>query len=244
MTHNNINEDVKKLLIFMHIPKTGGTTLTPIISKQYPINILYKWYDDLHDILYNNDKFKVTNTLCGHFPFGVHAACLRPFTYITMLRDPVEHVISWFYFRYRSPKHDKYNGSFDEYVNDDKFNKHTVNLQTRFVSGDGNADLERAKDNILKYFTVVGITELFDESVFLMKKELGWDDIHYKRENTNRNRPRKSQIAKSTIDKIKEKNKLDLELYCFAKKILEAKIQNLNSNDRQELEAFKNSHNG
>lgn len=40
MTHNNINEDVKKLLIFMHIPKTGGTTLTPIISKQYPINIL------------------------------------------------------------------------------------------------------------------------------------------------------------------------------------------------------------
>lgn len=39
-----------------------------------------------------------------------------------------------------------------------------VNLKTK--------DLETAKQNIENYFVVAAITELFDESLFLMKKKL------------------------------------------------------------------------
>lgn len=242
MSHNNANNVPEKLLIFLHIMKTGGTTLTNIICNQYAENIHYRkgWMPS--GVLEYYDELEKADSLCGHFWFGVHRYLSRPFTYITLLRDPIEQVISWFYYRYKSQHLDQFNGSLDEYISSNKFNHETVNLQTRFICGDKTSDLERAKENLKKHFTLVGITELFDESVFLMKKELGWENIGYKRVNTNNNRPDKNQILQSTINKIKEKNKMDLELYYFARQILESKIVALDSHSKKELDIFKSSH--
>jgi len=39
----------------------------------------------------------------GHFEFGVHKYLYRPYTYITMLRHPIERAISWYYFVKQNP---------------------------------------------------------------------------------------------------------------------------------------------
>ncbi|SHJ50081.1 sulfotransferase family 2 domain-containing protein [Paramaledivibacter caminithermalis] len=247
MTDNKLNNDQNKLLIFLHIPKTGGTTLTNIIRNQYLRNISYSADRSgliPSGVLDYKDELEKASTLCGHFWFGVHNYFSRSSIYITMLRNPIDQVISWFYFKYKNPQYNQFDSSFEEYISSDEFNYFTDNVQTHFICGDGTADLERAKQNLTKYFSVVGITELFDESVFIMKKELGWNNIDYSKENSNPSRPNRNQISKLTINKIKEKNKIDLELYNFARKILENKIRALGFQDRQELDIFKSTHKG
>ncbi|PES65557.1 hypothetical protein CN505_29960 [Bacillus cereus] len=236
------------LLLFLHIPKAGGTTLTDLICRQYPNNIHYDV--NIHGILpqgVRSYKEQLTNadTLCGHFLFGVHRYLSRPFTYITMLRYPVEQVISWFYFAHKNPSQYKelfFEETIDEYVSNPKFNYSTANLQTRCITGNDVADLQMAKEHIEKYFSVVGITELFPESLCIMKKEFGWENINYKKLNVNTKRPLKEEIPQKVIDKILEKNEVDLQLYDYARKKLENRIASLDANSIKELRLFKKKH--
>ncbi|WP_026674516.1 hypothetical protein [Alkalihalobacterium bogoriense] len=53
-----------------------------------------------------------------------------------------------------------------------------MNLQTRFLSGQlgyplTEQDLQKVVKNIETHFSVVGITEEFNESLFLMKQRFG-----------------------------------------------------------------------
>lgn len=104
------------VLLFLHIPKTGGTTLSQCIyamesaprpiSKDtvgdffhdgiyfYPAGF-YKdppGYLPIHAeaILARRDLRAVT----GHFSYGLHHRLSRPTTYVTLLRDPVQRLVS------------------------------------------------------------------------------------------------------------------------------------------------------
>jgi len=232
----NENKKERPLLIYLHIPKTGGTTLTQIICQQYQKN----YHHPPGEAFHYNEQIRLANTLCGHLPFGAHYHIPRPFTYITLLRNPIEQVISWYYFRYKNPRYDQFDGDFDDYINSERFNYATVNLQTRFICGDDPPNLETAKRNLKNYFSVIGITELFDASLFFMKKELGWHKISYKNQNVNPNRPR-NQFPSSIINKIKDKNEIDIQLYNFVKQMLEEKINNLDPTSKEEFALFKKS---
>ena len=103
------------------------------------------------------------------------------------------------------------------------------NDQTRLLAGKYGAPnsetcsydelLSIAKENLAKYFAVVGITEEFDRSLILMKRILGWRNPFYMRRNVTRARPRKREISQETLRAIEANNKLDLELYRYAKKL-------------------------
>jgi hypothetical protein len=98
--------------------------------------------------------------------------------------------------------------------------------------------LELAKDHLRDYFAVVGLTERFDETLILMKKALKWNTPpFYVRLNVSRNRPRLEDIAKDTLDLIARYNELDCELYEYASKILQRRIQE--QDIEKELMVFK-----
>ncbi|MFC3886616.1 sulfotransferase family 2 domain-containing protein [Bacillus songklensis] len=228
----------KKIAIFVHIPKTAGSTLRSILKKQYDSNeICFGNKEEM--ILKLNDlseeELEQIKCINGHILFGIHEHLSnRPYVYYTMLRDPVEHVISEYYYILREPHnmaHDKVkNMSFEEFITADEFKGRTSNRQTCFISGGRKKDLSIAKENLSNYFSVVGITEMFDESVFLIGQELGWKDISYKkRKNVTKNRPMRDEFPKHVIETIKKNNELDIELYNFGKHLLEKKIQNLSS---------------
>ena len=105
-----------KSVIFLHIPKVGGTTVNRIIDRQYKPNTIYRVRDDdsrhkrIQDCV---DEFKLLpssekeeiEVVMGHMGFGIHNFLPQPSVYITMLRDPVERVISYYYYVLRTSNH-------------------------------------------------------------------------------------------------------------------------------------------
>jgi hypothetical protein len=238
-----VNKDSNELVIFLHVPKTAGTSLGQIICKQYPQNVFY-------DVTKNNifpkgveaikDQVEKTDCLFGHFLFGVHKYVSRPATYITMLRNPVEQVLSNFFSSLKHPDHPNYSIfkdlSLEEYL-DSEHVFLNENMQTTFISGQITPDFDKAKHHLDNNFSIVGITEQFSESVFLMYKNLNWtwEKIVCNKLNVNERRPLQESIDRRLISKIIEKNESDIKLYNYAKDKLEQKIKLLSIEERRLL---------
>src|ERR1043165_8896095 len=91
-------------VIFLHVPKTAGTTLNRLIEWEYPLfemysvdPVLFRWSAS-HLWRLPQRRLKRTRMFKGHMLFGLHEILPQPATYITVLRDPIERVISAFYF--------------------------------------------------------------------------------------------------------------------------------------------------
>jgi hypothetical protein len=242
----NNNKSTKQTVIFMHIPKTGGLTLRGILDDQYFTHERYRFPKTNPNQFYKltNNKLNSINCLYGHFKYGIHPTLTKPFTYITLLRDPVERVISTYYFILQNPKNRMYKTvkkmTFEEFIASDLLP--ISNHQTRFVSGKTNPDLELAKQNIKKHFAQVGITERYAESIFLMSKQLGWQNVQYTKQNITKHRLKQNDFSKETIQLVRKKNILDLKLYNYAKQLLQNKIKGLSPADKAQLANFVKRH--
>jgi hypothetical protein len=225
-----MHEDV---LFFMHIPKTAGTTLHSILFKQYQIGIeTYSTYP-FNEIPYGGLDEKV-KCVIGHNQFGFHKNLNKPFRYFTLLRNPVDRVISDYYYSLIYHKL-----SFESYLmlGYDYKDYNPNEMQVRYATGNNSLNLELAIKNLEAHFPVVGITERFSESVFMMKQQFGWEDISYQKDNINIKRPVQQESA-SIIQEIKEKNQLDIQLYNWAVNRLNQQIDLLNKTSKKELSSF------
>ena len=167
----------------------------------------------------------------GHMPFGLHELLPQPATYITVMRGAVERVISAYYFMSNYMLHPNYwkfrreGWTLEDFVR----RSPRENVQTKMIAGaDYDAPcttetLLRAKEN-LRYFSVVGLTERFEESLALMKLRFGWKFDSYCSFNVTRKRPKKRELPQSTLDLIAERNRFDMELYECARNLFEETI--------------------
>jgi hypothetical protein len=121
------------------------------------------------------------------------------------------------------------------------------NLQTKYLSGRKNpaygvysADLlEIVKENLRKYFVVVGITEQFDESLIFMKRTLGWRTPYYVRENVTRHRPGKDSLKPEEVRVIQDISRMDCELYDWARQRFTQQIEAQGEDFADDVRAFK-----
>jgi hypothetical protein len=226
-------------LIFLHLPKCAGTTLNRIIEWEYnprrvfsidPIFFLWS-YKKLNR--WPVERLARMQVFKGHMPFGIHRRLPRPSTYITFLRDPVERVISAYYFARNYLLHPKHRWisklSLEEYVRVSP----NHNVQCKYISGRpfegdfhaGDCDektLEAAKANLDQYFSLVGITERFDEGLAILRIMFGWEIAKYAKFNITSGRQKKTNLPRSTVQLIAERNRYDVALYEYAVPIFEA----------------------
>lgn len=206
------------------------------------------------------DKIRL---LRGHMPFGLHSHFFHPCDYITILRDPVERIISE-YSRLRMwPAEDlavvknseKIRGiSFWYFIQSDF--AAVSDYQTRIFSGKWTGQyedvlpleesaLEEAKNNLRKYFKVVGVTERMDETILVLAKMFGWKNPYYFEKKHAAKRD--GVIPKENLEKykkiIRDKNKLDTELHRFAGEMLEKSIADYGPNFKRDLRRFKQANN-
>jgi len=217
----------EEAVIFLHIPKAAGSTLNRLIELEYPLSeiysidpVFYTW-SWAHLQRLSKKRLRGMRIFKGHMLFGLHAILPQPATYITVLREPVDRVISSFYFM-RSymlqPLYWKFkfeNWSLEDFAR----RSPRENLQCKILAGVDYrtpctaAICETAKENLLRYFSVVGLSERFEESLALMKLRFGWKLRRYSSFNVSRTRPRKADVPQSTLDLIEEKNSFDISLY-------------------------------
>jgi hypothetical protein len=246
------------VIIFLHLPKCGGTTLNRLIEWEYtPLEVFsvdpsfFRWsYQRLMKAPIDN--FNKIRLFKGHMPFGIHRMLRRPATYITVLRDPVDRTISSYYYA-RSRKLDPHhraatNLSLEQYVsttpNDNVQTKLIAGRQRQydFLRGQCDADtLEAAKQNLSEHFSIVGLTERFDESLALCKIVFGWKVRQYSSFNVTRSRPSKSNISSTTRDLIAERYRFDVELYDFATRLFNAALTAHADRIQAELETIRSA---
>ena len=225
-------------IIFLHVPKTAGTTLNRLIELEYPISQMYsvdpvffEW-SAAHLWKLPQARLSKMRMFKGHMLFGLHEVLPQPATYITVLRDPVERTLSAFYYMRSYKLHPFYwklrrkNWTLEEYV------ERTTrdNVQCKILAGaeyHGPCTpeiLEKAKQHMDRHFSVVGLSERFEESLALMKLRFGWQLKSYSTFNVTRSRPKKGDLAQSTLDLILERNSFDVELYRLAVQRFEADV--------------------
>ena len=248
-------------IIFLHIPKAGGTTLRDIISRQYSKNsiLTISHFKDSLKIIQrlSVEQQKSVKIIQGHLLFGIHKHFINPTKYISMVRDPVEHILSGYYYLLKSPNHPLYkyvktkNIPFEEYLTSG-INHMTNNPQTRTLTGVGvldpkeiefghcpNSLLEQAINNIKKHFISIGVTERFNESILVFKKLLDWSTPYYSKANVTNKRPKSNQLSDRIVQLIREYNSLDLQLYDFVNKQFDHQIQSLFEDFEKQLHHFE-----
>lgn len=261
-TENRSKQSVnkEKTLIFFHLNKTAGTTLREILRRKFPEDVRYTTHSvDELTIVPEEQKGEI-KYLEGHFIFGLHEHLPQPSTYITLLRNPVDRVISEYYYLLSRPDYSSLHNeltsknvkSLEDYVRIGMW--YAWNYQTSSLRGIGEGspppygplplsteDLEIAKANLREHFMVVGLTERFDESLVLLKRALGWriKDILYLKENVGKKRPPKRETTQEAVKLIEEHNELDIQLYEFARQMFEERISQQGSSFRRELQIFR-----
>lgn len=226
----------QRALIFLHIPKTAGTTLNRIIEWQYnPLSIFTM---DPYRIRATPERLKQLpearrrrlRMVRGHFYYGIHEYLPQGATYITMLREPVARFLSAYYFLQRRPLHPMHRKVKSERIGVEDFIRLTPqrqNLQCSLIAGiksNGKCEestLEIAKENLVKSFSIVGLSERFEESLMLIAKTFDWQIPFYENRKVSKTRPK---IEPSAVEMIKEHNRLDLELYEFGKGLFESSL--------------------
>jgi hypothetical protein len=193
------HQEDRSALIFVHLPKTAGTTLR---------------------------VFK------GHLPFGLHESLPQAATYLTVLREPVDRAISTYYFMKNYVLHPMHRRikragwTLEEFIQNVPRN----NIQCKYLANVGwdeevtEAIYERARSNLERHFSVVGLTERFEETLALLKVRFGWKLDQYLSFNRTPDRPPKRKLPAPTVELIQQYNRWDVELYHAGGQLFEKQL--------------------
>lgn len=241
-----MTENKNLTVYFLHLRKTAGTSLNKIISASSnapPILSTDSFRDYLSYSFSNKENSPGNLIVRTHSYYGIHAMNFNhlfnpdKYTYITILRDPIERAISYYFYvrRDRPKKYEHPASKFARQVDIKEFYQYSKrdNEQTRILSGYPSKFfdrcnswlLERAKSNLMKHFSVVGVTERFDETVALINRKFDWNlDLNVPRAKVNKARPKKEELSKETINYIQNCHQFDTEIYQFARQIFEEQL--------------------
>lgn len=235
----------KPILYFIHVPKTAGSSMRSMISRHYGEGLLL-----LYMVPEQYEEWKKQNPLhherisCvyGHYRYGIHTLSGRPFEYTAIMRDPADALMSYFYFILRGSAHPWHQElcrlTFEQFLYSSSIG-HFQNFQTGFLTGNDHPQAEDALQNIAKYFPIVGITEMFHETVYLMRKRYGWGAVEVPYENVTLNRPKREQLSAESLLRIQQICAQDAIVYQMAKSRLTDAVSRLSDPEKAELAAFK-----
>ena len=136
--------------------------------------------------------------------------------------------------------------TLEQYIQTNPLN----NIQTRLLAGGASAvdsladdctaeTLATAKDNLARHFSLIGLTERFDESLALAKLLFGWKITRYARFRVTQNRPKMETISPRVLSLIEDHCQFDIALYQYATTLFEQALADRASDLQFQLEAIR-----
>lgn len=235
-------ESQAKPIVFIHIPKTGGTTFHSVLHRNFPPPSIYPDLSlDFPTPTDYNRQFqpeiaKNYRLIMGHYDYRISERLAEhtDIISISFLRQPIERVISLH--RYWKRNNNRWSqpifesqikeSTLESFLQQPLLNADTINFQTRQLAGyawdrdyksiSEDELLEKAKFNLKNNIAAFGIMEHYDDSLYLFYHRFGWKPVKYTIQKASETKTSTDGIPQSTLDTIIAQNRLDLELYTYA----------------------------
>lgn len=203
------SNDKSILKIFLHIPKTAGTSLAASLEEQIGISNLLKDYGSQSGLTSSviksylskeigNDllrKYIIDNQiqlLLGHFHYSRYQGLFEDIIWICFIRDPFARVVSEF-------KHEK------------KFNRYKSDFRSFYLSpGQQNRQARLLGDIPNKPMSFIGVVEQYNQSIEALNKKL---QLNLESKKLNINSDDDAFDFEYFRDEFTKLNSLDYKLY-------------------------------
>lgn len=231
---------------FQHLPKCAGTTFRAQLRSWFEGNGVLEVLDDRFTVMMEPASFEQSTLLCGHLSTAVLAEAFRPHQILTCMRDPVDRVVSQFFYSRNFFSADIHKWNWRYYYEFDlkldpwddlvrclsraevPSHSRLRNLQTWYL-GHHAAHRDISEADVLKRAKVwvselgcLGFTDSFGAFITDARAFLGLQgdhDVSQMVKNVNPERPRGQPIPPSVRAEIEKANALDLELFEFARSL-------------------------
>ncbi|MFM2091611.1 MAG: hypothetical protein RLZZ127_2100 [Planctomycetota bacterium] len=212
-------------LIVIHIPKTAGTSLRVMLEQRLaPAERL--WIYGTKETLSLDqagalpaETIRSTRVCMGHFPYGVHERLGVAPRYATVLRDPVDRVISRYRHALRAAGLTPEALPIQEWLDRERSRGSLVPFdhQVRLLGGDGPDALGQAIARLKRDFVAVGFVDTLPRFVRRLSGHLGID--LGRPEVRNATPKRAGDIPESWRTLVADLNRGDIELVRIARTI-------------------------
>lgn len=216
------NKKAFDLKFFVHIPKTAGTSFRNGIENQSTVICDYEQRSPstskiVQESIYKEqDFFKLykklekenVDWLSGHVSVTKYSNFVDPRNIVVFFRDPLEQTFSHYK---HQVKHMNYKGDIEKFIEEKRF----VNFQHKWIAGFP-----------IELIGVIGITELYNDSITIVNKQLGLN-VPSLSSNVNADKGDKAEIlTKKLAHRLRAISPNDFFIYNKAKWLL---------NNRKEL---------
>jgi hypothetical protein len=220
------------IYIFLHIPKSAGTTFRYHIENNFAADEILGLYNADEHRMKRDDVFAKVSALTpqqrrrlrviyGHeVHYGIHELLERPARYVTFLRDPIDKTISFYNYRMqqgiRKQQVDASRlPSFEEWLRSSPgMHDGMLGDLVKYGFAEGNDVSQPALRALMDKFYYVGTTENFDEDALFLYHEMG-----IRRFFRDQNKSQRF-LAPEDVDRVRpliaEKTPLDRKLYDHA----------------------------
>ncbi len=220
---------MNKHILFVHIPKTAGTSFRLAAQKFFGIkNTFYdyslsspetsenirKHFYKTKDIYSLGQEFKKYKRLffCGHFHVTRYMSLFNTLNVVTFVRNPVEQVISHYKHHVRD---NDYKEDIVSFIKDERYK----NVQSRILAG-----------KPIELFGFIGLTEEYSKSIELINSYYGLDiKVILTNNNIDKNIT-SATLDNNIIELIKKENSADMNIYKNIKKIFNKRVECYNEN--------------
>lgn len=237
-------------VLFLHLPKTGGSTLNNCLYEQHSLD-----EDEGNDPYYSRGMYyfpsgffreagglsapELANlgrsglqAVAGHFDFGLHSVLKGDeFRYVTLLRHPVGRIASLYrhVMHFSEPDRDLHEELVRDRVTLEEFAERDLveleNDQCRRLAG-GFVDGELARRNLEEEFFFVGLTEEFDRSLLMLKRAMHWErPLQYYPKNVSAEWCDPEPPSERACRIISERNACDLKVYEWVKQEFQERLE-------------------
>lgn len=219
-------------LLFEHVPKCGGTAIRTYLERHYARPQIYDVYErrprerEVFRSLPEAQRHAY-GLVIGHGIHGLLDWCRPDIVAATVLRKPVERIVSHYYYVRERPEHYLHeavvgrNLSLGEYAASNLSIELRNNMVCRFLGvepdeaeRDPQRSVDTAWDILRSRYRVVGVVERLSPAMHAIREAVGLGRV-WSGERTNRTRNRAPIEGVSVEDRrvIEAHNALDIELY-------------------------------